>query len=115
MWIIKAILQKNKNCLEHLLFALYLVLLAWLVTKIGFFTRAGLSSSQLVILFLLKVMAGILYGWIGVYYAHMAQMLDTWSYHQDSLAEYQLLRKKVKSLIATEAEMALRAGLPVSG
>lgn len=77
--------------MEHLLFALYLVVLAWLVTKIGFFTKSGLSPSQLVIVLLLKVMAGILYGWIGVYYADMAQMLDTWMYHQESLEEYNLL------------------------
>ena len=77
--------------MEHLLFAGYLIAFALLVTKIGFFKHSGLSSSQLIIVFLLKVMAGILYGWIGVYYANMAQMLDTWNYHQESLVEYDLL------------------------
>lgn len=75
----------------YLLFAAYLVLFAWLFTKIKFFTRAGFSNAQLVILFLLKVMAGIFYGWIGVYYGQMAQMMDTWSYHVQSLEEYKLL------------------------
>lgn len=37
-------------------------------------------------------MAGILYGWIGVYYGQMAQMVDTWAYHYESLKEYQLLK-----------------------
>src|SRR5215207_7023537 len=78
-------------CLEHLLFAAYLVLFAWLVTKVNFFKNSGLTSSQLVILFLLKVMAGIFYGWIGVYYGQMAQMIDTWAYHEMSLQEYHLL------------------------
>src|SRR5215472_11595865 len=50
--------------LEYLLFVGYLVLFAWLVTKTKFFNRSGLSKAQLVIIFLLKVMAGILYGWV---------------------------------------------------
>jgi hypothetical protein len=70
--------------LEYLLFA-------WLVTKVKFFTRTGLSQPQLIIIFLLKVMAGIFYGWIGLYYGGLAQMQDTWSYHLNSIQEYHLL------------------------
>jgi hypothetical protein len=36
-------------------------------------------------------MAGIFYGWIGIYYGQMAQMIDTWAYHVESLQEYKLL------------------------
>ena len=64
---------------------------SWLVTKVKFFTKTGLSSPQLIILLLLKVMAGIFYGWIGLYYGNMAQMQDTWGYHVNSKIEYQLL------------------------
>lgn len=78
--------------MEHLFFAAYLILFSWLVTKTKFFTASGLTTSQLVILFLLKVMAGILYGWIGVYYGDMAQMTDTWAYHYESLIETKLLK-----------------------
>jgi hypothetical protein len=78
--------------LEHyLLFAAYLILFAWLVTKVKFFASSGFTNSQLVIIFLLKVMTGIFYGWIGVYYGQMAQMIDTWAYHVESLQEYKLL------------------------
>ena len=78
--------------MEHyFLFVAYLILFAWLVTKVKFFTRSGFTNSQLVIIFLLKVMAGIFYGWIGVYYGEMAQMIDTWAYHVESLQEYRLL------------------------
>ena len=77
--------------LEHLIFAAYLIFFAWLVTKIRFFTESGLSRPQVVILFLLKVMAGILYGWIGVYYGEMAQMVDTWAFHFESVNEYHQL------------------------
>jgi hypothetical protein len=36
-------------------------------------------------------MAGIFYGWIGLYYGQMAQMIDTWAYHVESLKEYKIL------------------------
>ena len=78
--------------MEHLLFAAYLIFFAWLVTKVKFFTGSGLTSSQLIIFFLLKVMAGIFYGWIGVYYGNLAQMVDTWAYHYESIQEYALLK-----------------------
>jgi hypothetical protein len=77
--------------LEHFLFAAYLILFSWLITKIKFFKNSGLTPAQLVIFFLLKVMAGILYGWIGVYYGQLAQMVDTWAYHYESLQEYHVL------------------------
>ncbi|HTM91601.1 MAG TPA: hypothetical protein VL095_04235 [Flavisolibacter sp.] len=82
---------KIERLTHYLLFAAYLVLFSWLLTKIKFFNRSGFTNSQLVILFLLKVMAGIFYGWIGVYYGQMAQMIDTWAYHVQGLEEYQLL------------------------
>ncbi len=77
--------------MEHLIFAAYLILFAWLVTRTSFFLASGLAKPQLVILFLLKVMAGILYGWIGVYYGELAQMIDTWGFHFESVEEYKLL------------------------
>ncbi|MBL7749201.1 MAG: hypothetical protein JNM19_17315 [Chitinophagaceae bacterium] len=77
--------------MEYLLFVAYLVFFAWLVTKVKFFTRTGLSQPQLIILFLTKIMAGIFYGWIGTYYGGLAQMYDTWSYHGQSITEYHLL------------------------
>ena len=36
-------------------------------------------------------MAGIFYGWIGIYYGGLAQMADTWGYHYGSIQEYHLL------------------------
>lgn len=77
--------------MEYLLFVAWLVVFAWLVTRVKFFTRTGLSKPQLVIILLLKVMAGIFYGWIGLYYGSLAQMQDTWGYHINSIQEYHLL------------------------
>lgn len=78
--------------MEYLLFVIYLVLFAWIVTKVKFFTRSGLSQPQLIIVFLLKVMAGIFYGWIGLYYGNLAQMVDTWGFHTSSIREYHLMQ-----------------------
>ena len=78
--------------MEHLIFVAYLVFFSWLVTRVSFFKRSGLTHSQLIIIFLLKVMAGIFYGWIGIYYGNMAQMVDTWQFHYSSIQEYQLLK-----------------------
>ena len=77
--------------LAYLFFIGYLIVFAWLVTRTRFFTDSGLSRSQLSILFLLKILAGIFYGWMGRYYGNMAQMVDTWSYNQMGVVEYHLL------------------------
>jgi len=78
--------------LEYLLFAAYLIFFTWVVTRVKFFIRSGLTDSQLIIIFLLKVMAGIFYGWIGLYYSNIAQMVDTWSFHYSGIHEYHLLQ-----------------------
>ncbi len=77
--------------MEYLIFVAWLVLIAWLVTKVKFFTGTGLSQPQLIIILLLKIMAGIFYGWIGLYYGGLAQMQDTWGFHSSSIQEYHLL------------------------
>lgn len=89
---ILAIIADKYFALEYLLFVGYLLLFAWLVTKVKFFTSSGLSKSQLLIIFLLKVMVGILYGWIGIYYGGYAKMWDTWAFHTHGLYEYHLLQ-----------------------
>lgn len=82
--------------MEHFLFAAYLIFFAWLVSQTKFFSASGLTTPQLVIIFLVKVMAAILYGWIGVYYGQLAQMMDTWAYHYESLTEYEMLKTNPK-------------------
>ena len=78
--------------LEYLLFSGYLVAFSWLITRIRFLQAPGLSNPQLVILFLLKVIAGIFYGWVGIYYSQLAQMSDTWNYHYAAMEEYAILK-----------------------
>ena len=85
--------------MDYLLFILYLLLFSWLVTRIGFFRKTGLTKPQLVIIFLLKVIAGIFYGWMGQYYGGLAQMVDTWNYHHHGFLEYQLLESDPKEYL----------------
>jgi hypothetical protein len=71
--------------LDLLLFAAYLALFCWLVTRVPFFKKTGLGSNLLVALFLLKVIAAIVYGWQGLRYSYLIQMGDTWNWHFSSL------------------------------
>lgn len=82
--------------MEYLLFAGYLIFFAWLVTKISFFKTSGLSKPQLIIIFLLKVITGIFYGWMGIVYGGFARIKDTWSFHHNGVIEYQLLGNNPK-------------------
>ena len=77
--------------MDYLLFIAWLVGIAWLITRIKFFSQTGLSRAQLVSIFLLKVMAGIFYGWTGIYYGGLAKMQDTWTFHFMGIEEYRLL------------------------
>lgn len=74
-----------------ILFLIYLLLFTWVVTKTGFFNNSGLTRIQLIALFLLKVLFGIFYGWIGIYELQPGQINDTWAHHYNSLKETQLL------------------------
>jgi len=44
------------------------------------------------IIFFLKVIAAIFYGWVGIYYGGYAKMWDTWAFHTSGLYEYHLLQ-----------------------
>ncbi|MCX8020983.1 MAG: hypothetical protein N2747_10870 [Chitinophagaceae bacterium] len=97
--------------MEYLLFIAYLLLFAWLSTRISFFKASGLTSPQIIIVFLLKVMAGIFYGWIGVYYGGLAQMQDTWSLHAESISEYRLLFENPKEYFTNLFRNPYREGM----
>jgi len=73
--------------LNYLLFFIYLIALTWLITKIGFIKRSGLSNKVIMLLFLCKVSAGLISGRISEH----APSMDTWLYHHEALIEYHLL------------------------
>ncbi len=73
------------------LFIGYLIALSWLLTRLRFFKGAGLTKTQLILVYILKIAAGIFYGWLGIFYGTTANMTDTWFYHAGGLQEQQIL------------------------
>lgn len=73
--------------MSYLLFFIYLIAFCWILTKIGFIKRSGLSNKVIILLFLCKVSAGLISGRISEH----APNMDTWLYHHEALIEYQLL------------------------
>lgn len=71
---------------SYLLFIVYVVLFCWLITKLAFFRNATLPVSWLLVLYILKIAAGIAYA---LYYAQPAYLAtsDTWNYYKASLVE----------------------------
>lgn len=67
-------------------FILYLLLFCWLVTRIKFFTQAGLPKPALVALFVIKILAGIVYAWFYALPQYIAGS-DTWRFFEASKAE----------------------------
>ena len=72
----------------YLLFFFYLVVFCWLISRINFFKESGLDKRILISLFLVRVIAGLVNGYINIYYY---QGTDTASFQQEGIAEYHLL------------------------
>lgn len=75
--------------LNYLLFAVYLVILCWLLLRVPFIKNAGISPKVLLALFIIKVLAGIVIGWIAIHIYGPGN--DYWDVHDYALEEYQLL------------------------
>lgn len=75
--------------MNYLLFAVYLILLCWLLLRIPFIKRSGISSKLVVGLFLIKVLAGIAVGWLSVHVYGPGN--DYWDMNAEAWKEYQLL------------------------
>lgn len=71
-----------------MLFFIYLVSFCWLLTKIKFIRNAGINNQTIIILFLIRIIAGVINGYINLY--HYAGT-DAASFHQESIIEYHLL------------------------
>jgi hypothetical protein len=75
--------------LNYLLFTVYLVILCWLLLQIPFIKNAGIPSRILLGLFLLKILAGIVIGWISIHIYGPGN--DYWDVNDYAREEYQLL------------------------
>ncbi len=72
--------------MQSLIFSFYLLLFAWLITRISFFKKTGINPPLLIILFFVKVAAGFAYGWLLAQPNYIARA-DTWQFYNDSLKE----------------------------
>jgi len=79
--------------MEIIYFILYLVLFAWLLNRISFIRNSGLNSSWITALFILKVAAGIAYGWYYSGIPDFKNQSDTWKFFYDSFPQTTLLKE----------------------
>jgi hypothetical protein len=80
--------------LDYILFVVYLLILCWLITKVSFVKNSGLSSRLIVLLFLLKIVAGLAIGWIS--YNTYNTGNDYWDVNREGWKEYQILLNNPK-------------------
>ena len=75
--------------LHYLLFAVYLVLLSWLLLRVPFIRDSGINRQVILGLFFIKVAAGIAIGWISLHWYGSGN--DYWDLNRESWNEYQLM------------------------
>ncbi len=79
--------------MNYFLFLLYLAAACLIVTRIPFVKKAGLSTKTILILFIVRLAAGIIAVWLPAYFSLPN---DYWSLHRESLIEYDILLNKPK-------------------
>ncbi len=72
---------------SYFLFAIYTIILSWWICKSKWVRSSGLPQNFILFFFLLKILAGCIYG----YWYSYQQHADTWSFHNSGLIEYELL------------------------
>ena len=75
--------------MNYLLFAVYFIVLCWLLLRVPFIKNAGIGPKILLALFIIKVLAGITIGWISIHIYGPGN--DYWDVNDYAREEYQLL------------------------
>ncbi len=75
--------------LNYLLFTLYLLIFCWLLRKNAFIKNAGPDNRTILVLFLIKIIAGIAIGWLSLHFYSAGN--DYWDVNREGWKEYQLL------------------------
>jgi hypothetical protein len=83
--------------LSYVLFFVYLLLFCWLISRLPFFKESGIDTRLLVGLFLLRIVAGALYGYINTHYYTST---DTAAFQRKGIAEYYLLFNDTREYFA---------------
>ncbi|HUS03059.1 MAG TPA: hypothetical protein VMY77_15080, partial [Chitinophagaceae bacterium] len=74
--------------MSYVLFFIYLGLFCWLLTKIKFIKEAGIEKRTILILFLVRIIAGSINGYINLYHYTGT---DIAAFQQQGIIEYHLL------------------------
>lgn len=82
--------------MNYFLFFIYLFLLCWLLTKIKFIQHTNLGSRTIIILFLLRVLAGLANGWMNLYHFSIS---DSVGLHVKGIAEYHFMFSNPKEYL----------------
>lgn len=77
--------------MTYFLFATYLVFFCWLITRIKFIQQTGLNNQWLIGLFVLKVAAGVVYGYYYSTIPNFEASSDSWKFFFDAKSDTQLL------------------------
>jgi hypothetical protein len=72
---------------SYFLIVVYLAAFCWLMPRVGFIKKSGLHPRAIVVLFLFKILAGFVVGWVSLHYSSS----DYWLLNNDGWKEYQLL------------------------
>lgn len=72
----------------YLLFIFYTIVFCWLITRLKFFKKSGLGNRVFITLFLIRVICGLVNGYINLYYYPISDAIE---FHKQGLAEYHTL------------------------
>lgn len=75
--------------MHYILFILWLAFFCWVTTRVSFFKKSGLSARLILILFLIKIFAGVAVGWLTLHY--YGTDIDYWDMNKQGWKEYKLL------------------------
>jgi len=90
-------LRKFFSNLPFFIFFVYLFLAIVLIINIPFFKNAKLGSVWLAGLFLVRIVAGIAYGYVHAHPPPHIGLTDTWKFFNESLPETELLKQNPKT------------------
>lgn len=80
----------------YLLFIFYAIVFCWLITHLKFFKNCDLSNRILIILFLVRILAGLFNNYINIYHY---QFSDARAFHEQGIEEYNLLLNNTREYL----------------
>ena len=86
--------------MNYCIFIFYSTIFCYCITKISFFNNAGIKKNELVLLFSIKILVGLIYAW---YYHQPSQFYknDTYHYFNESISETKVLLNNPIAFIKT--------------